>query len=292
MNGSLKSLGLAFLVLSAPGTLLADRAHDLAKVAAQQKGVAGCDPSSLTSLTCHQQFRTGCTDSKTVTYDPYLNFLKDQTPGAALAPTAVLGQADFQSLEGKIPSGMTKKNHAKFAPLLAPLGEGNIVTVFAYLFFVEDTGKTASGKPSIGETCNCKLQLPDSYDFHIGLGFDKTLAAQIRKSKVKAIPGQPSAMEKNSVVAEMTPHTRGPKWTLARVSSLQGQQVKVVGQLMLDNEHLNAKDDCGFPGAAASCWRSTVWEVHPVTKFYVCNVSSGCNASSPDSAWTSLDDLP
>lgn len=292
MKGSLKSLSLVFLVLSAPGTLLADRAHDLAKVAAQQNGVAGCDPSSLTSLTCHQQFPTGCTSSTTVTYDPYLNFLKDQTPGAALAPTAVLGQADFQSLEGKTPSGMTKRNHAKFASQLAPLGEGNIVTVFAYLFFAEDTGKTASAKPSIGETCNCQLRLPGSYDFHLGLGFDKTLAAQIRKSKGQPAHGGPTTMRKTSVVAEMTPHTRGPKWTLARVSSLRGQQVKVVGQLMLDNEHLNAKDDCGFPGAAASCWRFTTWEVHPITQFYVCNVSSGCNASSPDNAWTSLDDLP
>ena len=292
MNGSLKSLDLAFLVLSAPGTLLADRAHDLAKVAAQQKGVAGCDPASLTTQTCHQKFPTGCTSSTTVTYDPYLNFLKDQIPGAALARTAVLGQGDFQSLEGKIPQGITKKNHSKFALQLAPLGEGNIVTVFAYLFFAEDTGKTASAKPSIGETCNCQLRLPGSYDFHIGLGFDKTLAAQIRKSKKQPAHGGPTTMGKTSVVAEMTPHTRGPNWTLARVISLRGQQVKVVGQLTLDNEHLNAKDDCGFPGAAASCWRSTVWEVHPVTQFYVCNLSSGCNASSPDSAWTSLDDLP
>jgi hypothetical protein len=292
MTHFIRFLSLAFLLLGVPGSLLADRAHELAKQAAQQKGVAGCDPGSLTTQTCHQQFPTGCTDAKAVTYDPYLNFLKDQTPGAALASTAVLGQTDFQSLEGKIPSGMTRKNHAHFASQLAPLGEGNIVTVFAYLFFVEDTGKGANGKPSIGETCNCKLQLPDSYDFHIGLGFDKTLAAQIRKRKTPSIPGQPSAMDKASVVAEMTPHTRGLKWTLTRINSLQGQQIKVVGQLMIDNEHLNAKDDCGFPGAAASCWRSTVWEVHPVTQFYVCNLSSGCDASSPDSAWTSLDDLP
>jgi hypothetical protein len=286
----MKVLSLICLVLAIPGSLFADRAHDLAKVAAKQKA-ARCTPSSLNVQTCHQQFPTGCTDAKTLSYDPYLNFLKDQVPGA-LPSTAVLGQADFKSVEGKIPAGLRAGGHAKSAAALANLGEGNIVTVYAYLYFVEDTGKGSGGKPSVGETSNCKLQSPNSYDFHIGLGFDKTLAGQIRQKKPQPVLGKPSPMEKTSVVAEMTPHTRTAKWTFARVNSLQGQQVKVVGQLMIDNAHLNAKDDCGFTGAATSCWRSTVWEVHPVTQFYVCNLSAGCSASSPDSAWTSLDNVP
>jgi len=99
-------------------------------------------------------------------------------------------------------------------------------------------------------------------------------------------------LQKNSVVSEMTPYTRTtrhPNWTIDRVQALQGKQVKVVGQLMTDNDHYNANDDCGFTGARASCWRSTIWEIHPVVKLFVCNVSSGCDASSPDSAWTDLD---
>src|SRR2546430_8698504 len=80
----------------------------------------------------------------------------------------------------------------------------------------------------------------------------------------------------------------------ARINSLQGQQVKVVGQVMIDNTHLNTNDDCGFVGAKASCWRSTVWEVHPVTQFYVCNLKNNqvCDKNSPDSAWTALDNVP
>jgi len=292
MKLSLKWFALSSLLLGLPSSIVSqDRAHEIAKQAAAQKAVH-CTPASLNTQTCHQQFPDGCTDAKTLSYDPYLNFLKNQTPGAALASTAVLAQSAFQSLEGKIPAGLSTGRHANFTSQLAPLGEGNIVTVFAYLYFVEDTGKSASGKPVTGETCNCKLQLPDSYDFHIGLGFDKTLAAQILKKKNQPKPGQPTNVDKTSVVAEMTPHTRGPNWTFARVNGLQGQQVKVVGQLMLDNEHYNAKDDCGFSGAATTCWRSTVWEVHPVTQFYVCNLTSGCTPTSPDSAWTSLDNLP
>jgi len=292
MKNSTKVISLTCLLLGIPAWLYADRAHDLAKLAAKQKAVTGCNPASLNTQTCHTQFPTGCTDSAH-RYDAYLNFLKDQVPGPTLASTALLNGNDFQSLEGKIPKGLGSGNHAKSAPALAGLGEGNIVTVIAYLYLVEDTGKGASSKPSIGETANCKLQLPDSYDYHIGLGFDPALAQHIVKTKLKPIIGKPGPIDKTSVVAEMTPHTRAPKWTFARVNSLQGQQVKVVGQLMIDNVHLNVNDDCGFPGATASCWRSTVWEVHPVTQFYVCNLKNKlCDQSSPDTAWTSLDNVP
>ena len=292
MKKSTKVIGLASLLLGIPGCLYADRAHDLAKLAAQQKAVTGtgCKPATLNTQTCHTQFPTGCTDSPH-RYDAYLNFLKNQTAGASLASSADLGDANFKALEGKIPKGLSIGNHAKSAPALAGLGEGNIVTVIAYLYFVEDTSK---GSTKGGETTNCKLSLPDSFDYHIGLGFDPALAKQILTTKPQPVSGNPGKMEKTSVVAEMTPHTRDPKWTFARVNSLQGQQVKVVGQLMIDNTHLSADADCSFPGALAGCWRSTVWEVHPVTQFYVCNLKNNqvCDKPSPDTAWTSLDNVP
>lgn len=292
MKNSIRVLGLIVLLLGVPVSPFAqDRAHQLANVAAKQKAVR-CPSEALTVQTCHQQFPTGCSDAKTISYDPFLNFLKDQTPGADLAPTAVLGQTDFKTLETKIPNGMGTGRQAKFASKLAALGQGNIVTVIAYLYFVEDTSKGSGGSLSKGETCNCRLQLPNSYDYHVGLGFDPALAAQIRENKPQPVQGSPTTMDKTSVVAEMTPHTRDSKWTFARVNSLQGQQVKVVGQLMIDNYHLKTKDDCGLSGATAGCWRSTVWEVHPITQFYVCNLAAGCDKSSPDNAWTALDNVP
>ena len=292
MKNLAKVLGFACLVLGISASLYADRAHDLAAVASQQRAVTGCKPASLTTQSCHAQHPTGCTDSKHV-YDAYLNFLKNQVPGAALPSTATLADADFKTLESRIPKKLGASNHAKSAQALANLGEGNIVTVIAYLYFVEDTGKGSGGKPSIGETTNCKLQLADSYDFHIGFGYDPALAAQILKNKPQPVFGKPGPMDKTSVVAEMTPHTRDSKWTVARVNSLQGQQVKIVGQLMIDNVHLNVNDDCSFPSAAAGCWRSTVWEVHPITQFYVCNLKGKlCDKNSPDTDWTSLDNVP
>ena len=299
----MKTLSLACLLLVVPGSLFAqDRAHQLASQAGQQR-VASCPkPNHLNLQQCHNQFKDGCSNSQRPNYDAYLDFLKDQDPEVNLASTGVLAGSDFSNLESQLAhftghakrrsrggGGLTSTNHASFANQLGGQGEGNIYTVIAYLYFAEDTG--ASNPPN-SETSNCRLLTPNTFDFHIGLGFDKALADQILQTKPQPVIGHPTAVDKTSVVAEMTPYTRNvrhPNWSFAKVNALQGQQVKVVGQLMVDNGHFNAQDDCGFPGAGAGCWRSTVWEIHPILKFYVCKVNSGCDAASPDSAWTDLD---
>jgi hypothetical protein len=281
---------LSGLVFGAPSSLPADRAHDLASQATSQRP-ARCTPSALDTKKCHQQFPTGCTDAHTLSYDAYLNFLKNHDPGPTEPSTKLLAKSDFQTLEGQIPAALKRRSakHALSAADLANLGEGNLFTVIAFLYFAEDTG---AGSPPNLETCNCKVPIAGSFDFHLGLGFDPALATNIRDTHPKSDVGHPGQMEKTSVVAEMTPHTRHPQWTFDRVNALQGRQVKVVGQLMADNVHLNPKDDCKFPQATSSCWRSTIWEIHPVTQFFVCNLSTPCDANSAPSAWTSLDDLP
>jgi hypothetical protein len=280
-------------VLGIPPYLLSqDRAHDLASKAASQRPVR-CPQTGMTLQKCHDQFPNGCSSSKAApNYDAYLNFLKDQDPGPTMASTQGLIAADFSKLESQLPATLSSANHVKFANQFANLGEGNIHTVIAYLYFAEDTSKgtpTVSAKP---ETCNCRLTPPDTFDYHLGLGFDAKLAAGARSNHPKPGDGAFTALEKDSVVAEMTPYTRRPNWTFARVNALQGQQVKVVGQLMADNIHFNSKDDCHFASALPGCWRSTAWEIHPITQFYVCKASSGCTASSPASDWTNLDDMP
>jgi hypothetical protein len=281
---------LGCLLVGAPIYLLADRAHDLAGEAAGQRAEDCYPRDDLDSATCHFKFPTGCGDAARPHYDAYLNFLKNQDP-PDLPSTAVLTWDDFLSLESRIPSKLKINNHAKFATLLADLHEGNIVTVVGYLYFAEDTGKGTHGHSAAGETCNCELRLPDSYDYRLGLGFDTAFAQQIQTNKPRPDRNNPGRMERTSIVAEMTPHTRYPKWTFDRVNSLQGRQVKVVGQLMLDNEHFNSREDCNFPHSGRNCWRATAWEVHPVTQFYVCNLGKTCDQSSPGSAWTSLEDL-
>jgi hypothetical protein len=266
-----------------------DRAHQLASQAANQH-VATCPrPNKLSLQQCHKQFPDGCSVSHP--YDAYLDFLKGQDPDPSLAPTKVLTIDDFKNFESQLKNGLTSSNHATFANQFADLGEGNIYSVIAYLYFVEDTGKGTSCQKGVAETTNCKITAPDSADYHIGLGFNTSLA-QSAGTHPKPCTAAFSALEKDSIVAEMTPfprHSRHPNWSIASLSAHLGKQVKVVGQLMVDNDHFVAHDDCHFSPQTPTCWRSTVWEIHPVTKFYFCNVSSGCDASSPDSAWTDLD---
>lgn len=302
----MKTLSLTCLLLVVQGSLLAqDRAHQLAQQAPNQRP-RKCPLSGMTLQLCHDQFPDGCSAAANPNYDAYLDFLKDQDPDPNLASTKNLAATAFQGLESKLPhlvqpsrrrtgQALGPSNHATFAVPLADLGEGNIHTVIAYLYFAQDTSKASPGHAAIGETCNCRIADPNDFDYHIGLGFDPNLAAQARTRHPKE--GDPlfSQLQKKSVVAEMTPyprHTRHPNWTFDRVNSHQGEQVKVVGQLMVDNYHFKAADDCGLLNAAPGCWRSTIWEMHPVTQFFVCNLSAGCDASSPDSAWTSLDTGP
>ena len=291
MRNLARLICISCVVLGIPPYLLSqDRAHELASKAASQHP-AHC-PTGMTLQMCHDKFPDGCSASSKPTYDAYLDFLKDQDPGPTAPSTKDLTAADFPKFESQLPKTLRSTNHAKFVKQFSSLGEGNIYTVIAYLYFAEDTSKGTATVPANSETCNCKLTAPGTFDYHLGLGFDSTLAASARSGHLK--PGDPdfSKLEKASVVAEMTPYTRHPKWTFARVEVLQGEQVKVVGQLMVDNIHFNSKDDCHFSGAQPGCWRSTVWEIHPITQFYVCKASGECTASSPAGDWTNLDDMP
>jgi hypothetical protein len=90
----------------------------------------------------------------------------------------------------------------------------------------------------------------------------------------------------------MTPYYREqfrPSWTLPKVQNVIGRQVKVIGQLMIDNVHHKPADDCGLADAdLSSCWRASVWEVHPVTSLQVCSAEH-CEVNSAN--WVNLDDM-
>jgi hypothetical protein len=272
-----------------------DRAHDLAGQAASQKPVSCPKTGTMTLKKCRANFPDGCSTAKSKpNYDAYLDFLKDQDPGPTAASTKDLTQSDFPALESKLTTlatPLTDKNHADSAGTFEGLGEGNIHTVIAYLYFAIDTSKGTAKHPSFAETCNCRISAASAFDYHLGLGFDSALAKQAGTKHPKEGTALFTTLEKQSVVAEMTPATRHTKWTFTRVNALQGKQVKVVGQLMADNVHFNAKDDCSV-SKAKTCWRSTIWEIHPITQFYVCKASTACTASSPASDWTNLDDMP
>jgi hypothetical protein len=259
----------------------ADRAHDLAAQAGSVQRRTCQDVTTLSA--CHPAYPTGCSSSANPQYDAYLNFLKNQVPSPGSQTSRYITRTTIRSLDAATPGGITSRNHAQHAPMLANLGEGNIVALIGYLNFVQDTG---------AETTNCLLAGNGETDFHIGIGFNRTVARGLQDGHT------PDAVERRrlqqtSIVVEVTPHYRAqhrPEWTEAFLRRFIGRQVKVIGQLMLDNEHAVPDDNCADPSADTDqCWRMTAWEVHPVIRFYVCTTTTSCPRAS--SAWKLVEEV-
>ena len=177
-----------------------------------------------------------------------------------------------------------RSNHADHREALARIGEGQLFGVVGYLYYVKKTGP---------ESSNCQLASDDAegsnVDFHIGVGFDADVAALLRARK--KVPDA-KVLTQQSVIVEMTPHYRftyaADRWTLENLRAVIGRQVRVVGQLVVDNEHNLGSQNCAMAttsGQRETCWRASVWELHPVTQFLVCGTEK-CTESSPD--WQEL----
>jgi hypothetical protein len=134
----------------------------------------------------------------------------------------------------------------------------------------EDTPVTLAGymigaHPGSPETCNCKLSGEANNDFHVNL------------------VERPTDRLWDSIVVEMTPRIRPsfPQWTLQKLQGLitdinNPPLVRVSGYLLFDSEHVSRS---GGP-------RITIWEVHPLTKFEVCN-GTDCTVDS-DNGWQDI----
>jgi hypothetical protein len=229
---------------------------------------------------CHTTYPTGC--SSNGHYDPYLNLMKNQTTWPSTEPVEIFTTLDqYLQLEAKLPSTLTKSNHGDNLTALAALGEGKIHGVVGYLYDIKVEGK---------ESSNCQLDDDadhENVDFHIFIGFDPDIAEKIRDKKTLTAADRKTVTQE-SVIVEMTPHYREefhPEWTAAAVTAQKGKQVKVLGQLMVDNEHYVSGQDCARSPRTATCWRASVWELHPVTEFEVCETAS-CTATS--SGWSPI----
>src|SRR5438045_1976620 len=158
-------IGFAVQLTASPAW--ADRASDLAAQASSaQRRTCG----SISGLSdCHPAYPTGCSHSANPQYDAYLNMLKNQAPAPSTGISRHITQTAIQSLDANTPSGITSHNHATYAATLSGPGirEGNIVGVVGYLYFVQKTG---------AESTNCGLSGADQTDFHIGIGFNRTIA--------------------------------------------------------------------------------------------------------------------
>jgi hypothetical protein len=238
---------------------------------------AKCEEVLENATECHSGYPTGC--SPTGKYDGYLNYLKNQHPALNSTPVKFLtSPADYKDLDSRTPKELAKTNHLDLKDDLTKMGEGQEYGVIGYLYYAKQEG---------AESSNCELTAPDDTDYHIGIGFDKSMAAA-------AATGKPAAADKTTiketaVVVEMTPQYRAncaPEWTIDALKKVIGKQVKVVGQLMADNEHNEPKDNCAFPDHGDACWRASIWELHPVTSFKYCNLATECTQDGP--GWVDL----
>jgi hypothetical protein len=258
-----------------------------------------CEGDISDAEACHSQYPSGCSAGKPtkVPYDFTLNVMKNEVKWVSEQPSQWrTSLSEFQTLENSLPSGLQPKNHGDYVDPLKQLGEGKIEGVVGYLY---------GAKPEGSETSNCGL--PDTpnhedVDFHIYIGFDPAVAATLRKSRNGSLTSaeraqiSAHALHSTAVIVEMTPHYREsfhPGWTIDELNAVVGDQVRVVGQLMVDNEHYQAGQDCAVDPSKPACWRATVWEIHPVIDFRYCakGNNDGCAQNSP-ADWTDVADAP
>jgi hypothetical protein len=266
--------------------------HGTAAAESNNLDIAVCEDVSSFS-DCHTKYPTGCINSATGTYDTYLNLLKNQisftTSSSAIDFFTTANQlASIEQNVQDFPDKVGSRNHADLKDQLAALGEGKLHGAVGFLYSVTPENK------GTGETSNCKLHDNESdVDFHIGIGFDENLAARIREAAgggKKLTTNEKLEIKHTTFIVEMTPHYRAkfrPGWTSGSLKNVIGRQVKVVGQLLADNEHNVHSQNCAL-GVTQDCWRATIWELHPVTQFQVCHSSNTCNLNSSD--WKDLEE--
>jgi len=183
------------------------------------------------------------------------NMAKRHIPAAGTPVT--LEMSDFERLQTstntKFGNAATTKKHFSgdrsdlhgIATLSGTASEGDLVQLAAYIIEVRPQGP---------ESVNCAGQ--DGTDSHISVGGPKTT-------------------EWRSVVVEMIPQfSPGHGWNAATLRRLRTKkmQVLVVGGLTYDNEHYVNKESSNPKHAQPK--RMSLWEIHPITQFYVCRAST------------------
>ncbi len=197
-----------------------------------------------------------------------LNEVKHHLPAGTAPVILEFGELPTlqQEADARVKSGPSAKTSTKDRVKLRDLtvgahkvGEGDLVAIVGFI-----VGKASA---NAGESANCYLKGTSNNDFEFSIA-----------PNAKATPYE-------GIVGEMIPQDRPKDWTLAKLHKLSaaGRQVLVAGQLMFDTRHLpNPKK-----GTNHESPRFSTWEIHPVTKFLVCQKGTGCDPSHEDQ-WTPL----
>lgn len=133
------------------------------------------------------------------------------------------------------------------------VGEGDLVEIAVYIVGIPH--------PNKGESVNCRLTKTEENDFHIN------------------VAGDPGDTEFDGIVVEMIPQNRPSGWTTKKLRRVAKKELQVLvrGQLFYDNKHVVNNDPIDTIGGQPK--RFSLWEIHPVTGFYVCAQQTGCDPS-------------
>ena len=203
--------------------------------------------------------------------DALSNTLKHHIPSTTSATSLTFD--DFASLQQQadqtVGSGVhiPPADRSALANLTVSTGsvsEGDAVRVVGYLV----TSGTGPHPNSSGESVNCGLQGADNNDFHI------------------PVTMSPDGTEFEAIVVEMIPQDRPDNWTIPKLKAVQsrGQQVLIRGNLFYDSQHRVNADAANPLGGQPK--RFSLWEVHPVTEFLVCQKAS-CDPEN-EQDWSKL----
>lgn len=183
--------------------------------------------------------------------------------------------ADFESLQEQandlVDQGLdlSAADRAKLTNLHVSQGtvhEGSLVRLVGFI------AKGLDPHPNTGESVNCRRTEVPSNDFHISFA---------RRSVLDEFDG---------IVVEMIPQDRPINWTISRLKNLKQQQRKlmVVGAIFYDNAHV-VNSDRDNP-ISHQPKRFSLWEIHPITQFFVCKKTNNqCNPNTA-SDWKRLED--
>ena len=186
--------------------------------------------------------------------DPDQYILKNRNDVPPAYHDVTVGAVDDLPFPGK---GVNKKaptNRKDWLPehfAITNPYESMPIRVEGYILVIRDQTNSEPGK---GEGTNCGFGKLGDIDAHIAL--------------VKS----PTDPESKAVVVEWTPRFTQlhPKWTSKKLAPWinTGKKVRISGWLMIDPNHLTHITGVKINGQLRK-FRSTLWEIHPITKIEV-----------------------
>jgi hypothetical protein len=191
----------------------------------------------------------------------------------ASGPALLLTFADFSALQQQADhlvgqaKELTAAERATLKDMTVSSGtvsEGGLVRVTAFI------GLGAAPHANSGESVNCRLKGAANNDFHINIAENGT------------------DNEFDGVVVEMIPQDRPAAWTTAKLGTLQTQRRRILmeGNLFYDNKHVVNSDKENSVGGQPP--RFSLWEIHRITRFWVCQKAGGACDPATESEWTEL----